>query len=223
MARFLKIPATSTGGIAPWSLGVTGFSNRWDATLLTDPAGTNVLTLPDDIGTLDLTAPNTNTRTLTDTGVFKYIAFPAGSSVGLQRIPAETGGFTDGFTVAIVAKITTGNAVFAKIGGYAFEFGGNGKINCYNYAATTQTVNTATSGTGWHIIVASFNGASTKLTVDGTVYTPATFAAPTTYQNMYFGGGTNAIDGVLMATHPTVLSDADRLTVHNTIKTRLGI
>jgi hypothetical protein len=226
MTRFIQFPATVTdpsAGIMPWNLGITGFTHRWDPTLVTEPVGSNVLSLHDHIGTLDLTAAASGTKTLTAAAGFKYLAYSAGGSLGHQPLPASSAGFTDGFSVVIVAKITAGNAVFCNIGGYAIDFGGNGKINIYNYAATTASLQTVANGTGWHIIVISFNGATTKATVDGVVYSATTFAAPTTYRNLYFGGGTSGIDGALFATHPTVLSDADRLTVHNTIKARLGI
>lgn len=226
MARFIQFPATVTdpaAGIMPWSLGKDGFTHRWDATLITEPVGSNILTLPDRLGTLDLSAVASGTKTLTSAGLFNYLEISSGSTLGFQPSPVGTGGYTDGFTVVIAARIGSGNAVFCNIGGYAFDFGGNGKINIYNYAATTNVLSTASNGTGWHIIVASLNGATTKATVDGTVYTATTFATPTTYKNLYFGGGTNGIGGALLATAPGAMSDADRLTVYNTIKTRLGI
>lgn len=226
MARFLKIPATVTdpnAGATSWSLGKTGFNHRWDPTLLTDPVGSNILSLKDKIGTIDLTAAASGTKTLTAAPLFNYLAYSSGGTLGHQPSPAGTAGFTDNFSVVIVAKITSGNAIFANIGGYAFDFGGNGKLNVYNYGTTTTSIPTANNGTGWHIIVASLSGAATKVTVDGTVYAGTGFTAPTSYKNLYFGGGTSAIDGALFATHPTVLSDADRLTVHNTIKAQLGI
>lgn len=227
MARFLKIPAVVTdpdAGTTAWSLGTTGFNHRWDATLLTDPVGSTILTLPDKIGTLDLVANNSGTKTLTATAAFNYLAISSGSTLGYKPSPDGTAGFTNNFTAVFVVKSPAGAAaVFGKVGGYAFEFGGNGKLNAYSYGATTTQLATVSNGTGWHIVVASLSGATSKIMVDGVDYSNASWPTPVNMQNLYFGGGTNAIDGALFATHPAALGDADRLAVHNAIKAQLGL
>lgn len=168
--RLITHRTGSTGPIDPpplYSVGVTDYSNRWEASRVDLPLGSNVPVLQDVTGSMNLlfeqNGNSTGTATLADVdGVRAITQTPGAWFKAASNLTAPC------TIVLMVKKTVTGSFVFFQGAGYQIASASSGAITLTG-TGTGAGANTVAGGThqDWVILIANLSPTEPALNVNG--------------------------------------------------------
>lgn len=208
-------------------LVVAGATRRFVAKSVNQAIGTTVPSWSDIAGSGTAIVPVSSTApTLSTVGGIRSVLFN-GTSDGLQQSVSMNQGHSLVLVANIVTPNTTGTTTLS--GSYVTAGVDAARIQTsltamYANAGTAMTI-AGQNVTGWRVIVASFNGASTVVNINGTEYTGNAGTLPRAVFTLGFERGSLFANVAVAeaALYPTALGSSDRAALVNQLRSIYAI
>jgi hypothetical protein len=215
------VQSTVANAAAPatvlYRLGVTGVTHRWTPDGQSEAAGAAVASLTDRVGTMNLAAMASGTRTMQSDALGKYVEGSGVDNSGFQGAAAVPAGPK---TISLVVQTVTGTlaSYAAQVGGFNINRSGSG-WNVFQ-SGSSNTIGAGPATGTWEHILFTWDGTTGKLYFNRETAEAATLTAEGIMSNTLLIKGAGQVKLREAVTFDHALSAAEITAHRNALKAK---